>query len=168
MKYLVPLLTAALAFPLNAFGNDNCQYIGSWFGYDANDNVSWTSQAVGSNSAAGTMLLELPGFDVTFGGLFDVVNVTGNLKGAWARTGGNTFSYAAMGFATDVEGDAVWAVRLTGDVTVTGDCDVLEVENTWMSIFILDPENDPVPVWGRTPDIGPMPFPPHNGYRIEP
>jgi len=168
MKHLLLLLTAVLAFPLNAFGNNGCQYIGSWFGYNADENVAWTSQAVGPNSSSGTMLLELPGFDITFGGLFDVANVTGNLKGAWERTGGNTFSYASMGFATNADGDAVWAVRLTGDVSVTGNCDVLEVENTWMSIYILDPDNDPVPVWERDPDIGPLPFAPHNGYRIKP
>lgn len=168
MKHLIFLLTAAIAFPLSASANDSCQYIGSWFGYDADENVSWTSQAVGPNSSAGTMLLELPGLDITFGGAFDVVNVTGNLKGAWERTGGNTFDYAGMGFATNAQGEAVWAVRLTGDLTVTGDCDVLEVENTWMSVYILDPEYDPVPVWERAPDIGPVPFAPHNGYRIKP
>ena len=123
---------------------------------------------MGPNASGGTMLLELPGFDITFGGVFDVVNVTGNLKGVWERTGGNTFSYAGMSFATNAEGEAVWAIRLTGDVTVTGDCDVLEVESTLMSVFILDPGYDPIPVWQREPDIGPLPFAPHNGYRVKP
>ena len=168
MKHLLLLLTTVLTLPMNALGNNNCQYIGSWFGYDASENVSWTSQAVGPNSSAGTMLLELPGFDITFGGLFDVVNVTGNLKGVWERTGGNTFIYAGMSFATDAQGEAVWAIRLTGDMAVTGDCDVLEVESTFMSVYILDPENDPVPVWQRDPDIGPLPFAPHKGYRVKP
>lgn len=168
MKHLVLLLTAVLAFPLNALAKDSCQYIGSWFGYDADENVSWTSQAVGPNASGGTMLLELPGFDITFGGLFDVTNIAGNLKGAWKRTGGNTFNYAGMSFATNADGDAVYAVRLTGEVRVIGHCDVLSVDNTWMSIYILDPENDPVPVWAREPDIGPLPFAPHNGYRIKP
>lgn len=168
MKHMTILLAAALAFPLNAVGKDSCQYIGSWFGYDADENVSWTSQAVGANASGGMMLLELPGFDITFNGLFDVTNTTGSLKGAWERTGGNTFRYAGMSFATNVDGDAVYAVRLTGDVRVIGDCNVLSVEHTWMSVYILDPENDPVPIWQREPDIGPLPFPPHNGYRILP
>lgn len=169
MKHLVIMLTAALAVPLNALGGDNgCSYIGSWFGYDADDSVSWTSQAVGPNMSGGTMLLEVPGFDITFDGLFDVVNTTGNLKGAWERIGGSTYKYAAMSFATNVDGDAVYATRLAGDLEVIGDCDVLHVSNTWLSIYILDPENDPVPVWMREPDIGPLPFAPHNGYRIKP
>ena len=168
MKRLALLLIATLAFPLNAFGNGGCQYIGSWFGYDSDENVGWTSQAVGPNASGGTMLLELPGFDITFGGLFDVVGYTGNLKGAWERTGGNTFVYAAMSFATDAAGDAVYAVRLTGDLEVIGECDVIRVLNTWASIYILDPETDPVPVWERSPDIGPVPYAPHQGYRIEP
>lgn len=167
MKHLTLLLTAVLAFPLNAFGKDSCQYIGSWFGYDADENVSWTSQAVGPNTSGGTMMLELTGFDITFGGLFNVTSA-GILKGAWERTGGNTFSYAGMSFATNADGGAIYAVRLTGDLQVVGHCDVLEVESTWMSIYILDPDNDPVPVWERNPDIGPLPFAPHNGYRIEP
>jgi len=168
MKHRVFLLALALACPLVAYGNGSCQYIGSWFGYDADENVGWTSQAVGPNASRGTMLLETPGFDITFGGMFDVVNVTGNLKGAWERTGGNTFSYASMGFATDAQGDAIWAVRLTGDLMVVGDCDELEVINTWMSLYIMDPETDPVPVWERNPDLGPIPFAPHKGYRIKP
>ena len=167
MKYLTLLLTAVFAFPLNAFGNDSCQYIGSWFGYNADESVSWTSQAVGSNASGGTMMLELTGFDITFDGLFDVTSA-GILKGAWERTAGNTFSYAGMSFATDADGDAVYAVRLAGDVQVVGHCDVLRVQHTWMSIYILDPESDPVPVWQREPDVGPLPFPPHNGYRIKP
>jgi hypothetical protein len=170
MKHLLILLAAALVFPLNALGNDSCQYIGSWFGYDHHENVAWTSQAVGPNRSGGTMLLELPGFDITFDGLFDVVNIAGNLKGAWKRTGGNTFSYAGMSFATNADGEAVYAIRLTGDVRVIGDCDVLSVENTWLSIYMLNQgmDPDPVPIWKRDPDIGPMPFAPHKGYRIEP
>lgn len=167
MKHLVFLLTAAIALPLNVFGDNGCQYIGSWFGYDAEENVSWVSQAVGPNSAGGTLLLELPGFDMTFGGLFEVIDAS-DLKGAWERTGGNTFRYAVMSFATNLDGDAVYAARLTGDLEVTGECDVLHVANTWLTIYILAPESDPVPVWDRDPDIGPLPFAPHNGYRIEP
>lgn len=167
MKHLAFLLTTALALPLNAFGDGGCHYIGSWFGYSADEDVSWISQAVGPNSAGGTLVLDLPGFDMTFGGLFDVVDAS-KLRGAWERTGGNTFRYGVISFATNLDGDAVYAARLTGDLEVIGECDVLHVANTWLTIYILDAENDPVPVWDREPDIGPLPFAPHNGYRIKP
>jgi len=167
MKHTFILLIAALAFPLNALADKDCQYIGSWLGYDADENVAWISQAVGPNMAGGTLVLELPGFDFTFGGLFDVINAS-DLKGAWERTGGNTFRYATISFATNSDGDAVYAARLAGDLEVVGECDVLHVTNTWLTIYALDPVNDPVPVWERDPDIGPLPFAPHNGYRIEP
>jgi hypothetical protein len=161
------MLTAALAFPLNALGDNGCQYIGSWFGYDADENVSWISQAVGPNNSSGTLLLELPGFDMTFGGLFEAADAS-DLKGVWERTGGNTFRYATMSFATNLDGAAVYAARLTGDLEVIGECDVLHVTNTWLTIYILAPESDPVPVWDREPDVGPLPFAPHKGYRIKP
>ena len=87
MKRLILLLAALLAFPVAAAGEE-CGYIGSWLGYDSNGELYWTGQMHGKNSSHGTVLLEVPGFDFTFGGLFDVVNHTGNLKGAWVRTGG--------------------------------------------------------------------------------
>jgi len=167
MKHLSLLLAAVLVWPVTTFGaDDDCSYIGSWFGYNADDEIAWTSQANGHNNSSGTMLLELPGFDITFGGM-DVVNATGNLKGVWERTGGNTFSYAGYAIGTNGEGDAVWAVKLTGDVAVVNECDVLEVSNTWMSIYFVDSENDPVPIWTRDPDVGPFPFAPHKGYRVK-
>jgi hypothetical protein len=173
MKALLLILVMLMAWP-TVYANDNdsgsgmsCSYIGSWFGYNASEDIAWTSQAVGPNRSGGTMLLELPGFDVTFGGVHDIANYTGNLKGVWKKTGRSTFSYAGYSFATNADGEAVWVIRLTGDVAVVGDCDVLEVSNTWMSIYLVDPATDPIPVWMRNPDIGPLPFAPHNGYRVE-
>lgn len=167
MKRLSVLLALGLLLPLCAFADEDCSYIGSWFGYDSAGEVAWTSQAVGQSRSGGTMLLELPGFDVTFGGMFDVAKYTGNLKGEWKRTGGNTFKYAGISFATGADGKALWVIRLTGDVAVVGDCDKLEVSNTWMSIYLVDADTDPVPIWLRAPDIGPIPFAPHDGYRVE-
>lgn len=167
MKRLLFIFVFVFAVPTTAFGGDECSYIGSWLGYNSDGEIAWTSQAVGHSKSSGTMLLELPGFDITFGGVFDVVNATGNLKGVWERTGGNTFSYAGNGIATNSEGGAVYVTRLTGDVAVVSDCDVLEVSNTWLSIYVVDPDNDPIPIFMRDPDVGPLPFAPHNGYRVE-
>lgn len=167
MKRLVLLLATLLLLPLSATAKHQCQYIGSWFGYNSVEEISWTSQANGKSASNGTMLLELPGFDVTFGGNFDVANSTGNIKGVWERIGDNTFSYAGMSIATDMDGKALYVLRVEGDVTVMGDCDVLYVDNTRVSIYIVDALTDPIPIWVRDPDIGPLDYDPHYGFRME-
>jgi hypothetical protein len=35
-----------------------------------------------------------------------------------------------------------------------------------MMLYIPDPATDPIPIWDRDPDIGPIYFPPHKGYRM--
>lgn len=166
MKRLSLLLATLLFIPIGALADQDCEYIGSWFGYNSDGNIAWMSQANGKNSSHGTMFLELPGFDITFYGFFpDAINSTSNLKGTWTRTGGHTFSYATMGFATNATGDAVWAARLTGDVVVSEDCNTLEVSNTYLSFYDVD-GSDPVPIWEEAPYIGPIPFAPHAGYRV--
>lgn len=167
MKRFWPLFAMTMVLPATVFAGNDCHYIGSWFGYNGDGEIAWTSQAVGQNKAHGTMLLEAAGFDITFGGAFDPANSTGNLKGVWERTGENTFRYAAMGFAVDEFGDALWAMRLTGDLAVTGECDILEVTNTQLWVYFVDPANDPVPIWDREADVGPITFPSHHGHRIE-
>lgn len=167
MKRSSFLLAILLATPIGALAGGDCEYIGSWFGYDSGGNISWMSQANGKNSSHGTMLLELPGFDITFYGAFpDAVKSTTTLKGAWKRTGGHTFSYAAMGFATDLGGEAVWAARLSGDVTIGEDCNTLAVNNTFLWFYAVE-ASDPIPIWDQTPDYGPIPFAPHGGFRVE-
>ena len=165
MKLLTLVLAALLVFPAAAAGEE-CGYIGSWLGYDSNGELSWTSYSHGMNSSHGTQLLEVPGFDFTFGGLFDVANYTGNLKGVWVRTGGHTYSMNGYGIATDATGAAVYAMRLACNASLAADCNVLEVLDCEMMLYIPDPATDPIPIWDRDPDIGPIYFPPHNGYRM--
>jgi len=167
MKHSSFLLASLLFIPLTADAGNDCEYIGSWFGYDAGETIAWMAQSSGKSSSSGTMLLELPGFDMTFGGFFpDANKSTTTLKGTWQRTGGRTFSYATMGFATNDVGIPIWAGRLTGDLTISEDCNMLVVDNTWLSVYIVDMETDPVPIWHKTPELGPMPFEPHAGYRV--
>lgn len=165
MKKLILLLAVLLAFPVAAAGEE-CGYTGSWLGYDSDGELYWTSQVHGMNSSHGTTLLEVPGFDFTFGGLFDVANYTGNLKGVWVRTGGHTYSMDGNAIATDSTGAAVYVMRLACNVSLARDCNVLEVLSCEMKLYIPDPATDPIPIWDRDPDVGPLSFPPHNGYRM--
>jgi len=166
MKRLSFLLASLLLVPYTALAGSDCEYIGTWLGYDSDGNIAWMSQTNGKSSSSGTGLLELPGFDMTFGGSFpDATRSTTTLKSTWQRTGGHTFSYTSMGFATNDVGVPIWVGRLTGDVSLAEDCNTLVVENTLLSVYIVDAVNDPVPIWGRTPDIQ-IPFLPHAGYRV--
>jgi len=165
MKRLILVLATLLAFPSAAAGKE-CGYIGSWLGYDAYGELSWLSQAQGMNSSHGTALLEVPGFDPSFGGLFDVANYTRNFKANWVRTGGRSYSIQGNALAADAVGATVYAMRLTCDISLENDCDVLEVLGCEMTLYIPDPATDPIPIWNREPDMGPIYFPPHNGYRI--
>ena len=166
MKRLILLLVMLLASPLAVAGKD-CGYIGSWLGYDANGELYWTSQIAGMNSSRGTIMLEVPGFDMSLGGMFDVDNYTTTIKGAWVRTGGHTYSTNGYAIATNADGDAVLVLQLACDVSLADDCDVLEVQKCTMSLFEPNPESDPIPIWDRDPDFPPVEFPPHNGYRIK-
>ena len=118
------------------------------------------------NSSHGTLLLEVPGFDFTFGGLFDEVNYTANLKGTWERTGGRTYSSESNGIATDATGAAVYVIRLACNGSIAKDCNVLEILACEMMLYVPDHATDPIPIWDREPDVGPIFFPPHNGYRM--
>jgi hypothetical protein len=165
MKRLILLLAVLLTFPVTVAGKE-CGYIGSWLGYDSNGELFWTSHVTGVNASGGTVILEVPGFDMTFDGLFDVANYTTTHKGVWKRTGGHTYSMDGYSIATNGDGDAVYVMRLGCDASLKGDCDVLEIQACAMSLYFPDPGSDPIPIWQREPDLGPIYFPPHNGYRM--
>lgn len=165
MKKLTLLLAALLISPVAVAGK-NCEYIGAWLGYDSNGELFWTSHVTGMNSSRGTVILEVPGFDMTFDGLFDVANYTSTHKGVWERTGGHTYSMNGYSIATNSDGDAVYVMRLGCDVSLKSHCNVLEVQACTMRLYIPDPDTDPIPIWERESDVGPIYFPSHNGYRM--
>lgn len=171
MKTLLILIAMLLLFPV-AYADDDddsgngktCSYIGSWFGYNSGGEVAWTSQANGMRESHGTMLLEIPFDPTTFNAFgFNAVGLLSNMKGEWKKVGHNTYFYRAASFAYNADGHAEWIGKLTGTATVTGDeCDVLEVEDTVLSIYL--PDADPYLI-----DDGlfyQLPFAPHKGYRV--
>lgn len=173
MKVLLALLATTLvnsmAYADGNYGNNqgtkNCSYIGSWLGYDENGDVSWTSQVHGQSQSHGTILLEVPGFDFSFGA-FEVANTTGNLKGTWVRTGGHSYTMDGYGLATDVTGATLYVMRLACNASVVEDCNVLEVTDCEVTLYLPNPDTDPVPIWNRDPDFGPYLHDTQIGYRI--
>ena len=45
-----------------------------------------------------------------------------SLRGAWERTGGNTFDYTFLGYAYDESGIPIYTAKVIGDITLNEDC----------------------------------------------
>jgi len=109
-----------------------CNPQGSWVSFDPLG-PSWTAVVQGQSASSGTNELEypflLPKFPVVFPGqpgypgyLFpDAVGMT-PLRGAWERTGGNTFDYTMVGHGYGENGIPMWAGKVIGDITLHEDC----------------------------------------------
>ena len=148
---------------------EGCKLLGSWLGYSTSTGDAWwMSTASGQNAAGGTLVLEVPGFDVTLPAGSPPVPTFPNaiagtdLRGTWVRTGSNSFAYTVLGIAVDEYGATQYISKLTGTETLIDECNTMFLENTALQIFLpmMDPFTD-------SPIIGPIPFPDHYGYRMK-
>lgn len=155
--------------PIGEGPSEGCKLLGSWVGYQNETGYAWwMSTASGQNASAGTLVLEVPGFDVTFpvgeppvATFPDAVKVT-DLRGTWVRTDGNSFAYTALSIVVDANGVPQYISKLSGTETLMDECNTMFLENTALELFLpsMDPfEDDPI--------IGPVPFPDHYGYRMK-
>ncbi len=168
---LIAILTLGLAIPNVASAgwfNWGCRYQGTWFGVQAEDNLAlagWMVTVEGNSYFYGTNNLEFTNdaFDFTllpFPGADTVVDVTTN-RGNWMRTGYNTFSYTTTGFALDADRKIVFTAKLSGHITLSGDCNS-DVITGMMEIFSPGTMKNP---FIDEPDIGPFPIDDVYGYR---
>jgi hypothetical protein len=122
------LLIVALTVPGLAFANGGgkgCSLQGTWFGVtDLGETMptGWMVTVTGQSNSSGTNNLEYPTFDVTLGGFFPAADRMSTLRGAWERTGGNTFAYTMIGFVVDADGAPVWIAKLSGNITLVANC----------------------------------------------
>jgi hypothetical protein len=150
----------------------SCQFLGTWFGIASPENPvlsGWVVSVTGQNSAHGTNNLEYPTFDPKLGFLgpaivelygFDEAVRVSTLRGVWTRTGGRTFAYSFMGMAVDDTNLPVWIGRVSGEITLSEDCNS-EYITAWMDVYL--------------PTVSPFtgaatlsfPLPPHYGKRYE-
>jgi len=147
----VALLSLGMAIPGAASADQSgkgCSLQGTWFGVVSPEDTrltGWMVTVTGKSENDGSNNLEFPIFDPTFDGAFSSAVRISTLRGAWNRTGGNTFIYSFMGFGVDALGAAVYMVRVSGDITLSGDCQsefitaTAEIFLPFMSPFDDDP-----------------------------
>jgi hypothetical protein len=141
-----------------------CQFPGTWFGIASPENpvlTGWVVSVTGQSNSHGTNNLEYPIFDPTLGipALKDAVRIS-TLRGAWERTGGNTFIYSFMGFGVDKDNKAVWIGRVSGNITLSPDCSTEYITAT-MEVFAPN-----VSPFTGAPMFPPVELAPHYGQRM--
>jgi hypothetical protein len=148
---------------------EGCKLHGSWFGYEPTiGDAYWMSTASGQSASAGTLVLEVPGFDITLTAgdpptatFPDALKIT-DLRGTWERIDGNTFAFTVLGIVVDESGVTQYIAKLTGTDTLSDECNTMFIENTKLQIYL--PQADP---FADAPLIGPMPYPDHYGFRMK-
>ena len=116
---------------------NGCTLQGSWMGTGS---IKLLTTYNGLSASSGTIIEELPGFDMTLGGLFPTAVQGTTLRGTWQRTGGNTFVYTQVGYGLDAAGNIVWIGKNSGNKTLSDDCDVMTIESN-LEVFL--PEVNP-------------------------
>ena len=157
-----------LSFPPSGIAGDKkgCSFLGSWYGYNppsenplVDETLLWIVNVMGQSQSSGTNNLEAPGYDPTFGGAFPTgVKVT-NLRGAWQKTGRNTFSLTMIGFSVDSMGNTVGIGKMSGTSTLMNGCDTERLD---LTLELFGPTDDP---FTDDPFFG-FALPPHYGYRM--
>ena len=152
---LAGILMLGLAIPSAVLAGDagkGCSLQGTWFGVTGLEDTTltgWMVTVTGKSENRGTNNLDYPTFDPTLG-IFDTAVRLSTLRGAWERTGGNTFAYTFMGFAVDELNIPVWIGKVSGNITLSAGCSfetitaTLEVFGPDMSPFDDEPWFDQI------------------------
>jgi hypothetical protein len=130
---LLGILLLGFACPgiaLAGDGEKNCSNHGTWFGVlDPMEGdmtlTGWTTTVTGQSGNMGVNVIEWPDFDPTLGLAFppfDQADHISNMRGLWKRTGGKTFVYSFTGFAYNDMNMPVYIAKVSGTVTLLGDC----------------------------------------------
>lgn len=156
---LVALLACGLTGPALAGDKQGCSPVGTWIG-TAGAVPSWIGSNAGPTPNGGPFVLEVIGFDLTFGGYFPTaVNRPITLRGSWTKTGPNKSFFTATGFAVDADAQLVWIGTLSGHRTISGDCNSMLIEPV-LEIFA------PSATWATDGPVISMPMPAHYGTRV--
>lgn len=157
----VPGLAVAASGPQAGPGARQCSFQGTWFGVVSPENLSltgWVVTVEGKSENAGTNNLEYPTFEPTLGMNFPTAVRIGTLRGAWERTGRNTFTYSFLGFALDSANAPVYLAKVSGTISLSRDC---RTEAISASMAVYFPNVSP---FDGDP-LFTMPLAPHYGYR---
>lgn len=166
---VIMMLGLALPGVTQADGNaKGCIFDGTWFGFNPGTGAltGWVVTVAGQSSKAGTNNLEHSYFDPTLSGLFPSAARLSTLRGAWVRTGGNTFDFTMVGMALDVANQPVWVGKLTGHIIIDEGCMTETIAGTKLEVFASDQN----PYTGTKMELpyglaNPIALPTHFGFR---
>jgi len=148
--YILALIFFCSISAMAIAGPKGCKLQGSWYG---TGDITLLTTYNGMSANFGTIIEELPGFDMTFGGTYpDVVEGT-TLRGTWQRTGGNTFVFTQLAYGLDAVGNIIYKVKNSGTKTLSDDCNSMEVLST---IEFYGPEDDPFAGPGFCMELDPI------------
>jgi hypothetical protein len=113
-----------------------CEFQGTWFGVTSPTDLTltgWVVTVEGKSHDTGTNNLEFPTFDPTLGGKAGAVRIS-TLRGAWERTGRNTFVYSFTGFGLDNANLIAYIATVSGTIRLSRDCRT-ETINASMALY---------------------------------
>lgn len=161
------ILALGLALPVTALADDDdvrrCKMQGTWFGVWTPELLfptGWMVTVAGKSNNHGTNILEFPTYNPTLNGRYEDAVRLSTLRGAWRRTGRNTFEYKMMGIAVAANGAPAWYGRVSGTTTLSSDC---QTELITARLEAWDPDHIP---FYDPPDYEEE-LDPHYGYRID-
>jgi hypothetical protein len=154
MRKLICIATLVLIPFTVAFaadGEQGCSPSGTWVG--TLEGTPVMTITYGHESAqAGTLIIDLPSFDPTFGGMFSGVRGSSAARGIWKKTGGNTWFYMALIIGAVPNGPTVYVAKISGPVTASQNCGSILIKTT---LEVFHPSGEP---WFS------MPLEDHGGY----
>lgn len=115
-------------------GPKGCSLSGAWMTKPGSSYTPWMATNIGSSESSGTGIIDVPVWPEDLGFPFNPRVI---LRGAWERTGGNTFAFTAVGWILDASGAPALLAENVGTQTITDDCNKLTVEST-MEVLTLD------------------------------
>ena len=162
-KHCLLVLFACIAFltasvTVVSAADKGCNLLGTWISYE-NGVPTWVASVHGLSASSGTNILEYPAA-FPWAVFPEAMGMT-PFRGAWVRTGGNTFDYTFLATAYGDYGVPIGMVRIDGDITLGPDCNT----GIFAAIGYVYPCaidcSDP---YGDTSIV--MPIDPSTGYRV--
>lgn len=138
-------LLAILMLPGLALADDECSYVGSWYGSNSMQ-LDFVVTVHGKRSG-GTLVLEFPGIDsfVPFPG----VARTSSFRGTWEEIHRRSIAFTLVGYSVDSSGQTIVIIKISGFEELSQDCNSGFIEST---TELFAPEQDPFggedPVYG--------------------
>lgn len=159
---LSAVLVLVAAMPVQAGDKNGCSIAGTWMGFTG-PNSGWVATNDGKTINAGSVTLEVTGFDATLNGWFaNAQKGAVIVRGNWKRVGTNVSYIDGVSLAVDTDGNTLYVARLYGFRTIMDDCNTVLIGPLTLALYA--PAQNPY-----APDAEPfyqMSMPDHFGFRL--